>query len=159
MLRPCLRRLIVIQCPAGPSDPSVTNTSLLLTNSLINANFSVDGRAVIPLANYPLVMGPGVVRALHHPGLCYLGFSCGQGRCGCLHAYSCITLVGWTQYWTPLRGIIQVMCDTLTRNWVIYPMRDLEIKKTAIWQRGMVVCDISHSTVCIKYRCAFEREM
>lgn len=139
MLRLCLRRLIAIQRPAGPSDPGVTNTSLLLTSSLINANFSVDGRAVIPLTNYPLIMAPGVVWALYHPGLCYLRFSHGQGRCGCLHAYSCITLVGWTQYWTPLRGIIHVMSDTLTRNGVIYPMRDSEIQKTAIWQRDMAV--------------------
>ncbi len=57
MLRLCLRRLIAIQHPAGPSEPGVTNTSLLLTNSLINANFLVDGRAVIPLTNYALVMG------------------------------------------------------------------------------------------------------
>lgn len=68
-------------------------------------------------------MGPGVVRALHHPGLCYLCFSHGQGRCGCLRAHSCITLVGRTRYRTPLRGIIQVICDTLTRHGVIYPMR------------------------------------
>ncbi len=145
VLRPCLRRLIAIQRPAGPSEPGVTNTSLLLTNSLINANFLVDGRAVIPLTNYSLVMAPGVVRALHHLGLCYLRFSRGQGRCGCLHAHSCITLVGWTQYWTPLRGIIQVMCDTQTRNRVIYPMRDCEIQKPAIWQRDMVVCDWLHT--------------
>ncbi len=79
VLRPCLRRLIAIQHPAGPSEPGVTNTSLLLTNSLINANFLVDGRAVIPLTNYSLVMAPGVVRALHHLGLCYLRFSRGQG--------------------------------------------------------------------------------
>lgn len=39
--------------------------SLCLTSPLINANFSVDHRAISPLTNYPLVMWPGVVFALH----------------------------------------------------------------------------------------------
>lgn len=60
--------------------------SLCLTSHLINANFSFDHRAIIPLTNYLLVMEPGVVFTLHH--FVTSTFVVTEGSCGRIEPWS-----------------------------------------------------------------------
>lgn len=117
--------------------------SLYLTSPLINANFSVDYRAIILLTNYLLVMGPGVVLALHllwplH--LLWMKRVVVEENCGLSLVRSFIISVGWTK--AAITGITQIIQES---TFILWAVSNTAKSQSRIYSIMVVLLNIHYS--------------